>query len=43
VHALVARAQQRFDGLLGIPFEPVVAAIMRWEGRPRAAGGEGPR
>jgi len=42
VHALVARAQQRFDGLLGIPFDPVVAAIVRWEGRPRATGGAGP-
>jgi hypothetical protein len=41
VHALVARAQQRFGGLLGIPFEAVVAAIQRWEGRPRAAGGSG--
>jgi hypothetical protein len=41
VHALVARAQQRFDGLLGIPFEPVVAAIMLWEGRPRTSGGAG--
>ena len=39
VHALVARAQQRFGGLLGIPFEPVVAAIVRWEGRARSAGG----
>jgi len=41
VHALVARAQREFGGLLGIPFEPVVAAIVRWEGRPRAAGGAG--
>jgi len=41
VHALVARAQQRFDGLPGIPFEPVVSAIVRWEGRPRTAGGAG--
>jgi hypothetical protein len=41
VHALVARAQGVFGGLLGVPFEPVVAAIVRWEGRPRAAGGEG--
>ncbi|NJD88730.1 MAG: hypothetical protein FIB05_12060 [Betaproteobacteria bacterium] len=41
VHALVARAQQDFGGLLGIPFETVVAAIVRWEGRPRASDGGG--
>lgn len=41
VHALVARAQREFGGLLGIPFEAVVAAIVRWEGRPRSEGGPG--
>jgi hypothetical protein len=41
VHGLVARARGRFGGLLDIPFAPVVAAILRWEGRPRAAGGGG--
>ncbi|MGE0358601.1 MAG: hypothetical protein AB7P08_16995 [Burkholderiales bacterium] len=39
VHALVAAAQARFDGLLGVPFEAVVAAVVGWEGRPRATGG----
>jgi hypothetical protein len=41
VHALVARAQRDFGGLLGIPFHTVVAAIVRWEGRPRASGSGG--
>lgn len=39
VHALVTRARDAFDGLLGIPFGTVVSAMQRWEGRPRAAGG----
>ncbi len=38
-HGLVARAQRAYGGLLGIPFDAVVAAIVRWQGRPRAAGG----
>lgn len=41
IHALVSLARDTFDGLLGIPFAPVVAAIVRWEGRPRAASGAG--
>jgi hypothetical protein len=43
IHALVARAQSAFGGLADIPFEPVVAAMARWKGRPRAAGGTGLR
>jgi hypothetical protein len=39
IRALVTRARDAFGGLLGIPFEPVVAAVVRWEGRARAAGG----
>ncbi len=41
VHALVTRSRAAFDGLLGIPFAAVVASMVRWEGRPRAAGGKG--
>jgi hypothetical protein len=37
IHALVTRAREAFGGLLGIPFDPVVAAIARWEKRPRPA------
>ena len=41
IHSLVTRARDAFGGLLGIPFDPVVAAIARWEKRPRQAhGGE---
>jgi hypothetical protein len=43
IHALVTRARDAFGGLLGIPFDPVVAAIARWERRPRAASGEDAR
>ncbi len=43
IHGLVAKARERFDGLLGIPFETVIAAMLQWEGRPRAAGGRGTR
>jgi len=39
IHALVTRARAAFGGLLGIPFDTVVAAIARWEQRPRLAGG----
>jgi len=39
IHALVTRARDAFGGLLGIPFGQVVAAVVRWEGRARAAGG----
>ena len=41
IHALVTRAQAAFDGLTGIPFSTVVASIVRWEGRQRAAGKAG--
>ena len=41
VHALVNRARDAYDGLLGIPFATVVAAVTGWEGRPRSAGGSG--
>lgn len=41
IHGLVTRAREAFGGLLGIPFDPVVAAIARWEKRPRSAPGEG--
>lgn len=41
IHGLVTRARDAFGGLLGIPFDPVVAAIARWEKPPRPAhGGE---
>lgn len=43
IHGLVARARDAFGGLLGIPFDRVVATMARWEGRPRAAGGGGAR
>jgi hypothetical protein len=43
IHALVVRARDTFGGLLGIPFDPVVAAIARWEKRPRPARGEDAR
>jgi len=43
IHGLVAKARGGFDGLLGIPFDAVVAAMVRWEGRPRAANGKGAR
>ena len=36
IHALVTRARDAFGGLLGIPFDPVVAAIAQWERRPRS-------
>lgn len=39
IHALVTRAREACDGLLGIPFATVVASVVRWEGRPRASGG----
>ena len=39
IHALVTRARDAFDGLLGIPFDTVVASVVRWEGRPRASDG----
>jgi hypothetical protein len=42
IHALVARARDAFGGLLGIPFDTVVASVVRWEGRPRAADGAAP-
>jgi hypothetical protein len=38
VHDLARRAREAFDGFLGIPFDTVVAHILRWEARPRAAG-----
>lgn len=38
IHALVRRARDAFGGFLGIPFDTVVAAVVRWEARPRAAG-----
>lgn len=41
IHALLTRARAAFDGLLGIPFETVVASVARWEGRPRASGSGG--
>ena len=41
IHALVTRARDAFEGLLGIPFATVVASVVRWEGRPRASGGAG--
>lgn len=43
IHALVSRAREGFGGFLGIPFDTVVASMVRWEGRARAAGGEGSR
>lgn len=43
IHALVTRARDAFDGLLGIPFATVVASVVRWEGRPRASSGGGER
>lgn len=44
VHGLVAASRQAFGGLAEIPFEAVVAAIMRWQPRRRATGpGEGQR
>ena len=43
VHALVARARDAFGGLLDIPFDPVVAAIARWEKRPRSTPREDAR
>lgn len=39
VHALVTRLQAAHGTLAGIPFTPVVAAMTRWEGRPRTGGG----
>jgi len=42
IHALVTRSRDAFDGLPGIPFAAVVAAMVHWEGRPRASGGKGP-
>jgi hypothetical protein len=39
VHNLVRRARESFGGLAGIPFDTVVGAIVRREGRPRAARG----
>jgi len=39
IHELVTRARDAFDGLLGIPYPVVVAAVASWEGRPRGAGG----
>jgi hypothetical protein len=41
IHALVMQARDAFGGLLGIPFDRVVASVVRWEGRPRAARGGG--
>lgn len=40
VHALVTRLQAAFGALADIPFAPVVTAMKRWEGRPRAGGRE---
>ena len=37
IHALVSRARDAFGGLLGLPFETVVAAIVRYPGRGRAS------
>lgn len=42
IHALVGRLRGAFDGLAGIPFAPVVATMVRWEGRPRPGGARGP-
>jgi hypothetical protein len=41
IHALVMEARNAFGGLLGIPYAAVVASVVRWEGRPRAASGGG--
>ncbi len=38
VHDLVGRARETFGGFLGIPFDRVVASIVRREARTRAAG-----
>lgn len=38
VHALVTGLQAAFGTLADIPFAPVVAAMKRWEGRPRPGG-----
>ena len=42
IHSLVARARDAYGGLLGVPYDAVVAAVVRWEGRARAAGGRSP-
>jgi len=43
IHALVARARERWGSLLDLPFEALVASVVRWEARPRAGTRPGPR
>jgi hypothetical protein len=43
IHSLLVQARDAFGDLAGIPYGQVVASVVRWEGRPRAASGGGER